>query len=66
VWDTVGEDQTLKGEYRVISGRMCVHVTDIVPIFLIGKPPETIWNGMGRANESSPWVTDGRSEQLGL
>ncbi|KAG6865945.1 hypothetical protein C0991_010200 [Blastosporella zonata] len=22
VWDTVGEDQTLKGEYRVISDRM--------------------------------------------
>ncbi len=24
VWDTVGEDQTLKGEYKVISGRMYV------------------------------------------
>jgi WD repeat-containing protein 1 (actin-interacting protein 1) len=22
IWDTVGEDQTLKGEYKVISGRM--------------------------------------------
>lgn len=22
VWDVVGEDQVLKGEYRVISGRM--------------------------------------------
>jgi hypothetical protein len=22
VWDTVGEDQSLKGEYRAISGRM--------------------------------------------
>lgn len=24
VWDTVGEDQVLKGEYKVISGRMYV------------------------------------------
>jgi hypothetical protein len=24
VWDTAGEDQTLKGEYKVISGRMYV------------------------------------------
>jgi len=24
VWDTVGEDQILKGEYKVISGKMCV------------------------------------------
>lgn len=24
VWDTMGEDQTLKGEYKVISGRMYV------------------------------------------
>lgn len=22
IWDTVGEDQTLKGEYKVISGKM--------------------------------------------
>jgi hypothetical protein len=24
VWDVVGEDQVLKGEYKVISGKMCV------------------------------------------
>ncbi len=24
VWDTVSEDQTLRGEYKVISGRMYV------------------------------------------
>lgn len=24
VWDTVGEDQVLKGEYRVISGRVYI------------------------------------------
>lgn len=24
VWDMVGEDQTLKGEYKVIGGRVCV------------------------------------------
>lgn len=23
VWDIVGEDQVLKGEYKVISGKMC-------------------------------------------
>ena len=22
IWDTVGEDQTLKGEYKVITGRV--------------------------------------------
>ncbi len=26
VWDTVGEDRTLKGEYKVIGGRMSVLV----------------------------------------
>ena len=25
VWDIVGEDKTLKGEYKVISGRMWVN-----------------------------------------
>jgi hypothetical protein len=24
IWDIVGEDQALKGEYKVISGKMCV------------------------------------------
>jgi len=24
VWDIVGEDQTMKGDYKVLSGRMCV------------------------------------------
>lgn len=24
VWDTVGEDQVLKGEYKVFAGKMCV------------------------------------------
>lgn len=23
IWDTVGEEQTLKAEYKVISGKMC-------------------------------------------
>ena len=25
IWDTVGEDQTLKGEYKALSGRVLVH-----------------------------------------
>ena len=24
IWDTVGDEQILKGEYKVISGKMCV------------------------------------------
>ena len=24
VWDTIGEDKTLKGEYKVLAGRMYV------------------------------------------
>lgn len=29
IWDTVGEDQTLKGEYKVITGRVYVTVAFI-------------------------------------
>ena len=31
IWDIVGEDQTLKGEYKVISGRVCVLFLFISP-----------------------------------
>lgn len=31
IWDTVGEDQSLKGEYRVISGRMYVCIIRVLP-----------------------------------
>ena len=58
VWDTVGEDQTLKGEYKVISGRMCdtfIHLRALrthVPAPL--GPAATTSNGTAKVNASSP------------
>ena len=53
VWDTVGEDQTLKGEYKVISGRMCVQFLLIwISGIIIGFRVATIWNGTERVSVS--------------
>ena len=29
VWDTIGEDKTLKGEYKVLAGRMYAASIDV-------------------------------------
>jgi hypothetical protein len=59
VWDTVGEDQTLKGEYKVISGKMC----DLFVFSLNLRAQlmdennclsETTSSGMAKASASSP------------
>lgn len=55
VWDTVGEDKGLKGEYKVLAGKMYVDLICVsnemadCPWFLA-----TISTGTERARELSP------------
>ncbi|KAF8962540.1 WD40-repeat-containing domain protein [Flammula alnicola] len=53
IWDVVGEDQILKGEYKVISGRVYVlpSSSEKYHEFAIGM----ISHGMARANGSLPF-----------
>ena len=56
VWDTIGEDKILKGEYKVLGGRMyvvlisisCLNETDRRRSYVV-----TISTGMERAKELS-------------
>lgn len=55
VWDLVGEDRTLKGEYRAISGRVyvlpvscfCAYTSRLTRLL---RELETILNGTERVN----------------
>ena len=53
VWDTVGEDQTLKGEYKVISGRVSVLAYFGSEDILTHASTEMTSNGMVKVNASS-------------
>ena len=61
IWDTVGQDNVLKGEYKVISGAVYVVITQ-VDIGLIVHGVATISHGMVRASGSLPSGMDERSE----
>jgi hypothetical protein len=50
VWDTVGEDQTLKGEYKVISGRMYVFSVLLECDRTLTVRQVMTWNGMGKVS----------------
>jgi hypothetical protein len=62
IWDIVGEDQVLKGEYKVISGKM-YGLRYYFFAFLITRDqfPATTSSGTARANASSPLVTGKKS-----
>ena len=64
VWDTVGEDQSLKGEYKAISGRMYAW-TPLPPSEISDDHSfnitETILPGTAKVKESSPLEMEKRS-----
>lgn len=67
IWDTVGEEQTLKAEYKVLAGKMCVAVYDTVfarELTFVISLEEKIWSGMARANVLSRSGRDETSEDL--
>lgn len=51
IWDTVGEDQSLKGEYKVLSGAMCVSIGS-GPV-LISNTDWRVGTGAGEERTSS-------------
>ena len=63
IWDTVGEDQTLKGEYKVISGKMCdLFVLNLnLRAQLMDENIATTSSGMAKASASSPSVMGKKS-----
>jgi hypothetical protein len=62
VWDTVGEEQILKGEYKVFAGKMYVEISIFPPVLIL--PQEMTWNGMVRVSVSSLLEMDERSLSL--
>jgi hypothetical protein len=62
VWDTVGEEQILKGEYKVFAGKMYVEINIFPPVLIL--PQEMTWNGMVRVSVSSLLEMDERSLSL--
>ena len=52
VWDTVGEDQTLKGEYKIISGRVYVLAYFGSENIVTYALTEMTLNGMEKVNAS--------------
>jgi len=40
VWDTVGEDKTLKGEYKVLAGRM---YAALINVFCVNQMTDRRW-----------------------
>jgi len=40
IWDTIGEDKTLKGEYKVLAGRMYAAPTNV---FCVNEMTDRRW-----------------------
>ena len=67
VWDTVGNDQVLKGEYKAISGPVSVMFKKMYSrsIPTQNRSVGMIWNGMVKVSVSSLWGTVETSRRLG-
>ena len=63
IWDIVGEDQSLKGAYKVLSGKMCGLLSFCATTSLHNARSivATISSGMVRANVSSRLATGKKS-----
>ena len=58
VWDAVGEDQTLKGEYKVVSGRVYVLSTNLMLTSTLITYLVMISPGTVKVSESLPSGTE--------